>query len=213
MISNIGGVPLAPARDDLLVFTKNILSGVTWMHAQQVMHLDIKPRNMLLLSHGRIVLCDFGCAAHLGSPPSHDKWGTRDFLCPERLPSTAADVWSVGMVLQVMWRADCAPGVLYEPPAIVRSAIPRCTHPDPSQRPDLRAILEDDEMQKVEDRRRQYMTWPAEFRLRAAAWYAYQVTFKGMDAAYQLWTQTLRHQILHNTDGKPEEQVGDAEWV
>ena len=68
-------------------------------------------------------------------------------------------------------------------------------------------------MQKVKDHRRQYMTWPAEFRLRAAAWYACQVTFKGMDAAYQLWTQTLRHQLLHNTDGKPEEQVGDAEWV
>ena len=107
LFSNIGGVPLAPARDDLLVFTKNILSGVTWMHAQQVMHLDIRLRNMLLLSHGRIVLCDFGCAAHLGSPPSHDKWGTPGFRCPERLPSTAADVWSVGRVLQVMWRADC----------------------------------------------------------------------------------------------------------
>ena len=67
-------------------------------------------------------------------------------------------------------------------------------------------------MQKVADRRREYMTWPAEIRLRAAAWYAYRVKFRNMDVEYQLWAQVLRQQIMHNT-GKSPEPVGDAEWV
>ena len=178
VLSSIGGIPLAPARDDLLVFTKNILGAVAWMHRQQVVHLDPKLRNMLLMSHGRVVLCDFGCAARLGNLPSHQMWGTRGFTCPEHRPSTAADVWSVGSILRPTWQADCAPGVAYQAPAIVRLAIDRCMQPDASQRSDLLDVLNDDEMQKVNDHRKQYMNWPAEQRLCMAAWYTYQVAFK-----------------------------------
>ena len=84
--------------------------------------------------------------------------------------------------------------------------------PDASQRSDLLDIRNDDEMQKVNDHRKQYMTWSAEMRLRTAAWYTYQVAFRVVDVACQIWTATLRHQIMHNTDDKPEEQVGDDEW-
>ena len=208
--SSSGGVHLAAARDDLLVFSKCILSGVAWMHAQQVLHLDIKPRNLLLMSHGRIVLCDFGCATR--QLPGPDTWGTPGYRCPEYQASTAADVWSVGAVLRSMWTIALDPGIIYEPPACVRSAIPRCLEPDASKRPDLRAILEDDELLQVANKRRQHMCWPAEYRLRAASWYAYRVTFQGsLDPAFQLLTQLLRKQILLR--GRPEEQVSDAEWA
>ena len=208
--SSSGGVYLAAARDDALVFSKCILSGVAWMHAQQVLHLDIKPRNLLLQSHGRIVLCDFGNATR--QLPGPDTWGTPGYRCPEYQASTAADVWSVGAVLQSMWTQALEPEVIYEPPACVRSAIPRCLEPDASKRPDLRAILEDDELLQVANKRRQHMCWPAEYRLRAASWYAYRVTFRGnLDPAFQLLTKILRDQILLR--GRGEEHVADDEWA
>ena len=60
--SSSQGVYLAAARDDALVFSKCILKGVAWLHANEVLHLDIKLRNLLLMSHGCAVLSDFGCA-------------------------------------------------------------------------------------------------------------------------------------------------------
>ena len=67
--SNSGGVYLAAARDDALVFSKCILQGVAWMHERKVLHLDIKLRNLLLMQSGRVVLCDFGCAVRQPPPP------------------------------------------------------------------------------------------------------------------------------------------------
>ena len=111
-----------------------------------------------------------------------------------------------------MWTIALAPEIIYEIPACVRSAIPRCLEPDASKRPDLRAILEDDEWLQVADKRRQHMCWPAEYRLREASWYAYRVTFRGdLDPAFQLLTKILRDQILLR--GRPEERVAEAEWA
>ena len=66
-------------------------------------------------------------------------------------------------------------------------------------------------MRKVKDRRKQYMTWPAELRLRAAGWYSYQVAFEEADIAYQQWFKVLRLQIQRHC-GSEEERVGEAEW-
>ena len=76
----------------------------------------------------------------------------------------------------------------------------------------MRAILEDDEWLQVADTRRQHMCWPAEYRLRAASWYAYRVTFRGsVDPAFQWFMQLLRAQILAR--GRGEEHVADDEWA
>ena len=144
------------------------------MHAQQVLHLDIKLRNLLLMSHGRVVLSDFGCATRQPPGPGvGDVWGTEGYRCLEHpTVSTAADVWSVGAVLRSMWTLALDPEIIYVPPACVRSAMSRCLEEDASKRPDLRAILEDDELLQVANQRRQHMCWPAEYRLRNASCYA-----------------------------------------
>ena len=101
--SKIASTPLGPARAEQLVFAKNVMEAVSWMHAQQVVHLDLKLHNILLMPLGRLVLCDFGCAARLNALPDRGKWGTGGFRCPERVAGIPADLWSVGAVLDKMW--------------------------------------------------------------------------------------------------------------
>ena len=102
-------------------------------------------------------------------------------------------------------------GIIWEIPACVRSAMHRCLEDDPSKRPDMRAILEDDERLQVLDTRKQHMCWQAEYRLRRSSWYAYRVTFRGgVDPAFQWLMQLLRAQILAR--GRGEENAAADEW-
>ena len=189
----------------MLVFTKNIMSAAAWLHGQRVVHLDLKTRNMLLMSHGRLVLCDFGCAARLDDLPSQANWGTNGFRCPERIPGVAADLFSIGKVLEFMWNESED----FKAPALVHEAIAGCLQEEASQRPPLQDTLS--KMKDVQDRRKMYMSWPAELRLRKAGWYSYQVAFKEADIAYQQWFKVLRSQVQQKC-GSEEERVGEAEW-
>ena len=75
----------------------------------EIAHLDIKPNNILIAPDGRAVLTDFGMAR--GVPEKeYDRWkanstpvGTYPYMAPEMVKrenfGTAADVWSMGLVL------------------------------------------------------------------------------------------------------------------
>ena len=211
--SSSQGVYLAAGRDDALVFSKCILKSVAWLHSQQVLHLDIKPRNLLLMSHGAVVLSDFGCATRQSLCSGAGlAWGTVGYRCPEYpTAGTGADVWSVGAVLRMIWEMPLGEGIVYNPPACVRSAISPCLEEDPSKRPGLGAILEEEAWGAVAAERIQHMCWVAEYRLRTTSWYSYRVTFQGdVDPALQWMMQLLRAQILAR--GRGEEHVADEEW-
>lgn len=45
-----------------LVYIRQIASALSYMHAQHLCHLDVKPANILLNEHGEAVLIDFGVA-------------------------------------------------------------------------------------------------------------------------------------------------------
>ena len=103
-------------------------------------------------------------------------------------------------------------GIIWEIPACVRSALHLCQEDDPSKRPGMRALLEDDEWRQVADTRKHHMCWEAEYRLRRSSWYAYRVTLRGgVDPAYQWLMQLLRAQILAR--GRGEEHVAADEWA
>ena len=82
--------------------------------------------------------------------------------------------------------------------ALVHEAIAGCLQEEASQRPPLQDTLS--KMKDVQDRRKMYMSWPAELRLRKAGWYSYQVAFKD-----------LRSQVEQHC-GSEEERIGEAEW-
>lgn len=88
---------------------RQIIEGVEYMHGKYIMHLDMKPENVLCVTRtgNRIKLIDFGLARRFD--PSHKlqvMFGTPDFAAPEVLSyervTPASDMWSVGVICYVL---------------------------------------------------------------------------------------------------------------
>lgn len=87
-----------------------ILAGVAYLHANSILHRDLKPQNILVEhSTGRIKITDFGLARSFLPPhkPCVEKVVTLYYRAPELLLgcavySKAIDLWSVGCILAEM---------------------------------------------------------------------------------------------------------------
>lgn len=97
-------------------FTKQVLQGLQYLHANGVLHRDIKPGNILLSDHGFAKVGDFGCSKVLGCATlqrggkQQTMTGTLVFMAPEAFGRRAragceaarptyglpVDVWSLG---------------------------------------------------------------------------------------------------------------------
>jgi len=93
-----------------------MLAAVSYLHAGQIVHRDLKTENFLLRSkfapadQGSCIvkLCDFGTAVRLSDsqPRVMDRIGTLSYTAPEiygdRGAALPADIWSLGVVLYVL---------------------------------------------------------------------------------------------------------------
>ncbi|MEO6297601.1 MAG: serine/threonine-protein kinase, partial [Dokdonella sp.] len=89
----------------------DICSAVQFAHRQLVVHLDLKPSNVLITSNGTAKLLDFGIAKLLGGELGHatqtgdarERPLTPAYASPEQLSgapvSTATDVYALGAIL------------------------------------------------------------------------------------------------------------------
>ena len=88
-------------------YCSEIIAGLQQIHALGIVHLDIKPSNMLLSHSGHIQITNFACAydttRNQRPPKPEDFQGTRYFMAPEiatkQSISFAADIWNVGMTM------------------------------------------------------------------------------------------------------------------
>ncbi|XP_051143165.1 mitogen-activated protein kinase kinase kinase YODA-like [Andrographis paniculata] len=89
-------------------YTKQILSGLVYLHAKNTVHRDIKGANILVDPNGRVKLADFGMAKHIAgqSCPLSFK-GSPYWMAPEVIKnsngcSLAVDIWSLGCTVLEM---------------------------------------------------------------------------------------------------------------
>lgn len=90
-------------------FTTQILRALMHAHSKGIVHRDIKPQNIMLLSNGRIKVTDFGIARLITSQTSTitDKAiGSVHYIAPEQargaVTDARADLYSVGVMLYEM---------------------------------------------------------------------------------------------------------------
>ncbi|XP_077214064.1 G-type lectin S-receptor-like serine/threonine-protein kinase At5g35370 [Tasmannia lanceolata] len=107
------GIALATAR------------GLSYLHvgcAHKIIHLDIKPENILLHDHLQVKISDFGLSKLMSAEQSNiftTMRGTRGYLAPEWLTNAAisdkTDVYSYGMVLLeiIRGRKNCSARTQY----------------------------------------------------------------------------------------------------
>ena len=76
----------------------NMLAGLAYAHSQGVLHLNIKPSNVMIAASGAPMLMDFGLA---GNAPPND--GAGSYMAPEIIAGkpvdARADIYSVGILL------------------------------------------------------------------------------------------------------------------
>ena len=84
-------------------YANQLVDAITYLHANNVLHLDLKPANVLVGENHLCKVIDFGCSQTASNPVFSTQQGTPAYRAPElfrgRLPTTKADVYSLAITL------------------------------------------------------------------------------------------------------------------
>ncbi|XP_060883383.1 myosin light chain kinase, smooth muscle isoform X2 [Labrus mixtus] len=90
-------------------YMQQILEGIAYMHQQNIVHLDLKPENIVCVdtTGTSIKIIDFGLASRLdGKTPLKVMHGTPEFVAPEVISfepvDQATDMWSIGVICYIL---------------------------------------------------------------------------------------------------------------
>ncbi|XP_069588702.1 myosin light chain kinase, smooth muscle isoform X2 [Ranitomeya imitator] len=94
---------------EVIKYMKQIAEGVEFIHKQGIVHLDLKPENIMCVNKTgtKIKLIDFGLARRLESTPNLKVlFGTPEFVAPEVINyepiGYATDMWSIGVICYIL---------------------------------------------------------------------------------------------------------------
>jgi eukaryotic-like serine/threonine-protein kinase len=104
----IAGKPWPPLLS--LQLLKQLVTALAHIHSRGVLHLDLKPANIMLTPDGHLRVVDFGVGGHWLETTAHGDratvLGTPSYMAPEQWaferPCERTDLWAVGMLLHEM---------------------------------------------------------------------------------------------------------------
>jgi len=157
LLRRIGRLP----SDKALEIARKLCAGLSAAHDKGVLHLDLKPANIMIDGRGHVLITDFGLAGVMGQIEGAEaRNGTPGYMAPEQLTgkevSVQSDIYALGVVLYEMFtgkrpfqaatRAELVKlseeGMPPAPRMVVKdidpaveSVILRCLAPDPKNRP------------------------------------------------------------------------------
>ncbi|XP_044200451.1 striated muscle preferentially expressed protein kinase isoform X3 [Thunnus albacares] len=97
------------SEDDVVGYLVQILQGVEYIHNRRVLHLDLKPENIMVTNLNAIKIVDFGSAQSfnpLSLKHQDIGAGTLEYMAPEMVKGEVvgppADIWTIGVVAYIM---------------------------------------------------------------------------------------------------------------
>jgi WD40 repeat protein len=160
-----------PSPREAAALLRTIAEAVDYAHRLGVLHLDLKPGNILLAQDGTPLVADFGLARRLEQALDNESVaGTPSYMAPEQAQvqgtalSPATDVWALGAVLYELLTGQppfdggepaatlrllldddvCRPSRLATVPRDLEAICLKCLDKDPARRyPGARALADD----------------------------------------------------------------------
>ena len=162
LLDRLDEAPLLP--EDVATLGARIATALADLHRQNVVHLDIKPSNIMMRASGDAAFIDFGLSRHLQLPDLLEAefqvpMGTGPYISPEQLLRNRtyrrSDIFSLGVLLyhfatkvrpfgypqshhqlrKRLWRDPIPPRKLRpDIPPWLQEIILRCLEPDPKDR-------------------------------------------------------------------------------
>jgi len=145
--------------DDLSYPWRNLanqlVQAVSYLHTNNLLHLDLKPANILVNPQYHCKIIDFGCSQPRVQPDHSTCQGTIAYRAPElfkgELPTTKADVYSLAITLwaikhqKVPYHGQQNDMLIYQVVAFNRRPSPdpefqTLWHKDPLQRPEAEQL-------------------------------------------------------------------------
>jgi DNA-binding response OmpR family regulator len=158
-------IPLGVSQTNALAYVRQIADGLKTVHGHGIVHLDLKPGNILFRDDDSLALTDFGIAREFRLDDSFAEddaiLGTPYYMSPEQVTGTAvderSDLYSLGVILFEMltgrkpYEGDNIAMLVH---AHIHERVPRLPQPFANLQPFLDGLLAkdpDERFQRVDE--------------------------------------------------------------
>ncbi len=114
--SSLAAIPLPLPEEKAVRMIMGIARGIAYAHGKGIVHLDIKPDNILIASDGTPKITDWGLSKAIGDTRKSSMIGfSPSYAAPEQIapdrygkPGPATDIYQIGMLLSEMLTGSVA---------------------------------------------------------------------------------------------------------